>query len=37
MRMTIGNIGNCPYAIFGVGAKKGLDMNTLVSNKNWTR
>ena len=25
--MTIGNIGNCPYAIFGVGAKKGLDMN----------
>ena len=30
MRMTIGNIGNCPYAIFGVGAKKGLDMNNQI-------
>lgn len=28
--MTIGNIGNCPYAIFGVGAKKGLDMNNQI-------
>lgn len=30
MRMTIGNIGNCPYAIFDVGAKKGLDMNNQI-------
>lgn len=28
--MTIGNIGNCPYAIFGVGTKKGLDMNNQI-------